>query len=45
MVDMGMDLLTVKDFLEERCIFEENAETVLDYLNDPSYVNVLRVKQ
>mgnify|MGYP006889564959 CR=1 FL=1 len=23
MVDMGMDLLTVKDFLEERCIFEE----------------------
>ena len=43
MIDMGMDYAALTDFLEERCIHEENPELVLDYMNDPSYVNPLKM--
>ena len=32
MVEMGMDLIEVQDFLEERGICEENPELVIDYM-------------
>ena len=35
MVDMGMDMMSVKDFLEDKCIHEENAEMILDCMNNP----------
>lgn len=44
LVEMGMDLIEVKDFLEDKCIYEENAEHVIDYLHDPNYNNVLRAR-
>ena len=37
--DIGYDLMTVKDFLEDKCIVEENVELVIDYMNNPSYIN------
>lgn len=42
MVEMGMDLIEVKDFLEEKGIFEENPELILDHCQNPNFVNVLR---
>lgn len=41
-VDLGFDLLTVQDFLEEKSIYEENMELILDNLNNPAYVNTLK---
>ena len=32
MTDMGMDLIEVKDFLEDRGIVEENPELIIDHL-------------
>ena len=32
MVEMGLDVMEVKDFLEEKCIHEENPELVIDHL-------------
>ena len=29
MTEHGLDLMTVKDFLEEKCVYEENQELVL----------------
>lgn len=37
-----MDLIEVKDFLEDKCIHEENPELVLDHLSNPQYMNALR---
>ena len=42
MVGMGMDLIEVQDFLEDKCIHEENPELVLDYMNNPQYLNPLK---
>mmetsp|Transcript_18613 Transcript_18613/g.25085 ORF Transcript_18613/g.25085 Transcript_18613/m.25085 type:complete len:91 (+) Transcript_18613:812-1084(+) len=42
MIEMGMEFTDLTDFLDEKCIHEENAELVLDYLNDPSYMNPLK---
>ena len=42
MTDMGMDLMSVKDFLEDKCIHEENPELLLDWLDKPNYMNVLK---
>jgi len=42
MVGMGMDLIEVQDFLDEKCIHEENPELVLDFLNSPQYLNPLK---
>lgn len=42
MAEMGMDIMDVKDFIEDKGLVEENPEILLDYLNDPRYVNVLR---
>ena len=42
MVGMGMDLMQVKDFIEEKCIHEENPELLLDWLDRPTYVNALK---
>ena len=44
MVDLGYDLMAVQDFLEEKCIFEENPELVIDYLNNPNYINQLKIQ-
>ena len=43
LVDLGFDLITVKDFLEDKCIVEENIELVMDYMNNPSYFNQLKL--
>ena len=42
MVDMGMDIMQVKDFIEEQSIHEENPELVLDYMGKPTYANALK---
>jgi len=42
MVEMGMDLIEVTDFLNDRCIHEENPELVLDHLTNPNYLNPLK---
>ena len=42
MIDMGMEYTALADFLEDRCIHEENPELVLDYMNDQMYVNPLK---
>lgn len=41
-VDLGYDLLTVQDFLEDHGLSEESLETVIDCLQNPSYVNILK---
>ena len=43
MVDMGMDIMQVKDFIEEKAIHEENPELVLDYMGQPTYANALKL--
>ena len=43
MTGMGMDLMTVKDFLDEKGIHEENPELLLDWLDRSNqYVNALK---
>jgi len=42
MVEMGMDLMDVKDFLEDKGIFEENPELIIDHIQNPQFVNSLR---
>ena len=41
-VDLGYDLLTVQDFLEDKGLSEESLETVIDCMQNPSYINILR---
>ena len=43
MVEMGMDLIEVTDFLDEKCIHEENAELIIDNLMNPQYINPLKM--
>lgn len=43
MIEMGMEYTDLADFLEDKSIHEENPELILDFLNDPSYVNPLKV--
>lgn len=38
-----MDIMTVKDFLDEKCIHEENPELVLDWMDKPQYMNALKM--
>ena len=42
MTGMGMDVMQVKDFIEDKCIHEENPELLLDWLDRPTYVNALK---
>ena len=42
MVEMGMDLIEVQDFLDDRCIHEENPELIIDNLQNPQYFNPLK---
>ena len=42
MTDMGMDMMAVKDFIEDKCIHEENPEILLDWLDRPQFVNSLK---
>jgi hypothetical protein len=42
MVEMGMDLIEVKDFLEDKGVFEENPELIIDHYQNPQFVNSLR---
>lgn len=42
MVEMGMDLIEVTDFLDDKCIHEENPELIIDHLTNEAYVNPLR---
>lgn len=44
MQEMGMDVMQVKDFIEEQGIFEENPEMVLDYKTNPNYNNELKLR-
>jgi len=43
MVEMGMDLIEVQDFLDDKSIHEENPELVIDFYQNPHYVNPLKV--
>ena len=43
MIEMGMEYTDLADFLDDKSIHEENPELILDFLNDPSYVNPLKV--
>merc|ERR1719491_2912101 len=42
MIEMGMDFVEVQDFLDDKCIHEENAELVIDHLQNPGYMNPLK---
>ena len=42
MVDMGENYESVKNFIEEQAIHEENPELVLDYMGKSTYANVLK---
>ena len=42
MVEMGMDLNQVQNFLESKGIPEENPELVLDHMTNPGYLNALK---
>jgi len=42
MSEMGMDVMQIKDFLEDKGLHEENPEIILDHLNNPNYRNVLK---
>lgn len=44
MADMGMDRDQVTAFIEDRGMFEENPELIIDNLENPRYVNSLRLK-
>jgi len=37
MVQMGMDLYEVNDFLDQKCIPENNPEWIIDNLQNPNY--------
>ena len=39
---MGLDLMEVKEFIEDKGIPEMNFELIMDYLKDPSYHNPLK---
>ena len=41
-INMGMDYVDVKDFLEDKGIVENNVEIVIDYMKHHGYVNPLR---
>lgn len=45
MVQMGMDLYEVNDFLDQKCIPENNPEWIIDNLQNPNYQNNLKVAQ
>lgn len=42
MIEMGMDFVEVQDFLDDKCIHEENPEHVIDHLHNPGYLNPLK---
>ena len=42
MTEMGMDVMQIKDFIEDKGLFEENPETILDHMHNPHYINVLK---
>lgn len=42
MTDLGYDIMAVTDFLEEKGLFEENVELVIDHLNNPAFENTLK---
>ena len=39
---MGMDIYAVADFIDQKCIVENDLGIVIDNMNNPNYVNVLR---
>ena len=40
--EMGLDVMQIKDFLEDKGLHEENPELILDHMNNPHYRNVLK---
>ena len=42
---MGMDYVDVKDFIEDRGVFEYNHEIIIDHMKDLNYNNPLRSKK
>ena len=41
-LDLGYDIKGVKQFIEYHGMVEENIELVIDYMSDPSYINILK---
>lgn len=39
---MGMDLFEVQDFVEQKGLYENNFNIILDQLRNPGYVNPLK---
>jgi len=42
MTDMGMNKQEVTRFIEEKGMFEENPEIIIDNMNNPRYINPLK---
>lgn len=40
---MGLDVFQVQDILEEKGIFEENVNLVLDASRNPAFINPLKI--
>ena len=43
--EMGMDLFEVKDFLEDKGIWEDNVELIIDNAKNRGFINSLRVSK
>lgn len=43
--DMGIDTFQVQDIIEERGLWENGMELLLDFLNKPALVNPLKMQQ
>ena len=43
MTEMGMNTQQVANFIEQKGIFEENPELIIDNMDNPRYVNSLRL--
>lgn len=39
---MGCDMYQVADFVDQKCICENDFGIVMDNMNNPNYINVLR---
>jgi len=39
---MGMDMYQVADFIDQKCIVENDFGIIMDNMQNPNYMNVLR---
>ena len=40
--EMGMDMYQVADFVDQKCICENDFGIIMDNMSNPNYMNVLR---